>query len=80
MSTNDTIAVRLLEPAASGDAGLVEQLTGLINDVYVDRRERALARRGHAHDGVRARRADRGRGRSRSPTRDGADRRQRPHP
>jgi GNAT superfamily N-acetyltransferase len=38
MSTNDeptaTIAVRMLEPAASDDARLVESLTTLINDVY----------------------------------------------
>ena len=36
MSTNDQQpAVHLLEPAASQDAGLVDQLVGLINDVYV---------------------------------------------
>jgi GNAT superfamily N-acetyltransferase len=30
----DTVAVRLLDPAAGGDAGLVEQLSELINGVY----------------------------------------------
>jgi GNAT superfamily N-acetyltransferase len=30
----DTVAVSLLDPAAGGDAGLVEQLTDLINGVY----------------------------------------------
>jgi GNAT superfamily N-acetyltransferase len=34
MSTNETIAVRLLEAAVSRDARLVDHLTGLINDVY----------------------------------------------
>jgi len=29
-----TIAVNILEPTAADDAGLVEQLTGLVNDVY----------------------------------------------
>lgn len=35
MSANDTIAVRVLDPADSGDARLVEELTELINGVYV---------------------------------------------
>ena len=34
MSTNDTIAVRVLEAADSRDARLVDYLTRLINDVY----------------------------------------------
>jgi GNAT superfamily N-acetyltransferase len=34
MSTNETIAVRLLEAADSRDTRLVDQLAGLINDVY----------------------------------------------
>jgi GNAT superfamily N-acetyltransferase len=34
-SVEETIAVGLLEPSASDDAGLVDQLTKLINDVYV---------------------------------------------
>jgi GNAT superfamily N-acetyltransferase len=34
MSTNDTIAVRLLEAADRPDARLVDHLTDLINDVY----------------------------------------------
>ena len=34
MSTNETIAIRLLEAADSRDARLVDHLTGLINDVY----------------------------------------------
>ena len=34
MTTNETIAVRLLEPAVSRDGRLVGHLTGLINDVY----------------------------------------------
>jgi GNAT superfamily N-acetyltransferase len=34
MSTDETIAVRVLEPAAGRDARLVDQLTDLINVVY----------------------------------------------
>ena len=34
MSTNQTLAVRLLEAADSRDARLVDHLTGLINEVY----------------------------------------------
>ena len=34
MSTNDQIAVRLLNAGAGRDAGLVDHLTGLINTVY----------------------------------------------
>jgi GNAT superfamily N-acetyltransferase len=35
MTKNHNIAVRLLEAGAAGDAGLVDQLTALINRVYV---------------------------------------------
>jgi GNAT superfamily N-acetyltransferase len=35
MSANETIAVRVLDPAAGDDPGTVEQVAGLINDVYV---------------------------------------------
>jgi GNAT superfamily N-acetyltransferase len=44
MAGND-IAVRLLEPSASQDAGLVDHLTRLINEVYADA-ERGLWRDG----------------------------------
>ena len=46
MSGNETIAVRVLEPAVRQDAGLVEQLTGLINDVY------AIAEKGLWREGT----------------------------
>jgi GNAT superfamily N-acetyltransferase len=46
MSTNETIAIRALEAAASRDARLVDHLTALINDVY------AVAERGLWHDGA----------------------------
>ena len=46
MSTNETIAVRLLEAAVSRDARLVDHLTGLINDVY------AVAESGLWRDGA----------------------------
>jgi hypothetical protein len=41
------IDVRLLDPAAGDDAGLVDHLTRLVNDVYVDA-ERGLWRDGAA--------------------------------
>jgi GNAT superfamily N-acetyltransferase len=46
MSTNETIAVRLLEPADSRDGRLVDHLTDLINDVY------AVAESGLWRDGT----------------------------
>jgi GNAT superfamily N-acetyltransferase len=46
MSTNETIAVRLLEAAVSRDARIVDHLTGLINDVY------EVAERGLWRDGA----------------------------
>ena len=45
MSTNETIAIRLLEAADSRDVRLVDHLTGLINDVY-EVAERGLWREG----------------------------------
>jgi hypothetical protein len=46
MATDTEPAVELLDGAASRDAGLVEELTGLINDVY------ATAERGLWRDGA----------------------------
>ncbi len=47
MSTTETTLIRLVEAAASRDAGLVDHLTGLINDVYAVA-EKGLWREGTA--------------------------------
>jgi hypothetical protein len=46
MSANETIAVRVLDPAVGRDVGLADELTDLINGVY------AVAERGLWRDGA----------------------------